>query len=171
MFFTEGQTLEIEDVGNFNHGWAITKFKNLNSDGTTGSNLTFPDTDFPMFRAADAYLMYAEAVKRGGGGSEASALDYVNQIRTRAYGDEGGNISAAELTLEFILDERARELYWECHRRTDLIRYGQFSDGTYVWPWKGNSAIGTQTDSKFDIFPLPNSDVNANSNLQQNTGY
>ena len=51
------------------------------------------DTDFPMFRLADAYLMYAEAVLRGGGGSNAQALTYVNQLRTRAYGDNSGNVT------------------------------------------------------------------------------
>ena len=172
MFFTEGQTLEIVDIGNFNDGYAIEKFKNITTDGATGSNLTFPDTDFPMFRLADAYLMYAEAVLRGGGGSQATALDLVNAIRTRAYGGEtGGNITSADLTLDFILDERARELYWECHRRTDLVRYGKFTGGSYLWPWKGNVAGGSSTDGKFDIFPLPDGDVNANSNLQQNPGY
>jgi len=172
MFYTEGQTLEINDIGNFNDGYAITKFKNVTSNGANGSNLTFPDTDFPMFRLADAYLMYAEAVKRGGAGSEATALNLVNELRTRAFnGSTDGNITSSELTLDFILDERARELYWECHRRTDLVRYGRFTGGSYLWPWKGNAALGTSTNNKFDIFPLPDSDVNANMNLQQNEGY
>jgi hypothetical protein len=172
MFFTEGQTLEIIDIGNFNDGYAVEKFKNLTTGGSTGSHLTYPDTDFPMFRLADAYLMYAEAVKRGGGGSEATALELVNALRTRAFsGSTDGNISAGDLTLDFILDERARELYWECHRRTDLVRYNKFTGGDYLWPWKGNAAVGTATDSKFDIFPIPDSDVNANSNLVQNPGY
>jgi len=172
MFFTEGQTLEIQDISNFNDGYAITKFKNVTSTGATGSDLTFPDTDFPMFRAADAYLIYAEAVLRGGGGSTATALDYVNQVRTRAFGGStDGNITSSELNLDFILDERARELYWECTRRTDLVRYDKFTSGSYLWPWKGNAAEGTATNEKFNIFPIPDSDVNANSNLQQNPGY
>lgn len=172
MFFTENQSKEIFDVGNFQDGYAIEKFKNLTTGGSTGSNLTFPDTDFPMFRLADAYLMYAEAVKRGGGGSEATALELVNALRTRAFnGSTNGNISAGDLTLDFILDERARELYWEGHRRTDLVRYDKFTGGAYLWPWKGNAALGTTTDSKFDIFPIPDSDVNANTNLVQNPGY
>jgi hypothetical protein len=172
MFFTDGQNLEIEDVSAFTDGWAVTKFKNVTSDGASGSDLTHSDTDFPMFRLADAYLMYAEAVKRGGGGSEATALNLVNALITRAYnGATDGNITAQELTLDFILDERARELYWECHRRTDLVRYGKFTGDAYLWPWKGNAAQGIGTNAKFDIFPLPSSDVNANSNLSQNDGY
>ncbi len=171
MFFTENQTKEIVNVGNFQDGYAITKFRNIRQDGTSGSDLTFPDTDFPMFRLTDAYLMYAEAVLRGGGGNLGTALDYINQLRRRAYGDDSGNITQNELTLDFILDERGRELYWEGHRRTDLIRFGKFTGGEYVWPWKGNVAQGTATDSKFDIFPIPDSDVNANPNLVQNPGY
>ncbi|MCF6170133.1 MAG: RagB/SusD family nutrient uptake outer membrane protein [Bacteroidales bacterium] len=171
MFFTEGQTKEIQDIGNFQDGYAITKFKNITSDGLTGQDLTFPDTDFPMFRLADAYLMYAEAVLRGGGGNQATAVEYINQLRTRAYGNTGGNITSADLTLDFILDERARELFWEGHRRTDLVRFGKFSGAAYLWPWKGNTALGTATDGKYDIFPIPDPDINANPNLVQNTGY
>jgi len=171
MFFTEGQSLEINDVGNFQDGWAITKFKNIKRDGNTGSNATFPDTDFPMFRLADAYLMYAEAVLRGGGGDLTKALDLVNALRERAYGDNSGDINQSQLTLDFILDERARELYWEGHRRTDLIRFGKFTGGAYLWPWKGGTPDGIATDSKYDLYPIPSSDVNANPNLVQNPGY
>lgn len=171
MFHSAGQNLEINDIGTFTEGWAVTKFKNLRRDGTTGSNLTHTDTDFPMFRLADVYLMYAEAVLRGGGGSLAEALNYVNALRTRAYGDDSGNITATELKLEFILDERARELYWEAHRRTDLIRFGKFTTGDYHWPWKGNVPDGTATSSHLNIFPIPSSDIGANPNLQQNPNY
>ncbi len=172
MFFTEGQNLEIEDIGLFNDGYAITKFKNVTRAGNPGSDLAFVDTDFPLFRLGDVYLMYAEAVLRGGGGGDVgTALNYVNELRERAYGDDSGNISSNDLTLEFILDERARELYWECHRRTDLIRYGLFTGGEYLWPWKGNAQEGRATEEKFNLFPLPDSDIGANPNLTQNTGY
>ncbi|NHX22016.1 RagB/SusD family nutrient uptake outer membrane protein, partial [Escherichia coli] len=83
------------------------------------------------------YLMYAEAVLRGGSGDLSKALTYVNKIRERAYGNTNGNITASQLTLDFILDERARELAWEGTRRTDLIRFGKFTSGAYLWPWKG----------------------------------
>lgn len=172
IFHTDGQNLEIEDISNFNDGYAVGKFKNVTRDGVPGSNLTFVDTDFPMFRLADVYLMYAEAVKRGGSGGDAgTALGYINEIRTRAYMGESGNINADQMTLDFILDERARELYWECHRRTDLIRFEKFTGGDYVWPWKGKVKDGTSTAEKFNLFPIPASDIGANPNLKQNDGY
>jgi len=172
MFYTDGQSLEIADISQFTDGYAITKFTNLRSDGTPGSDLTFVDTDIPLFRVEDAYLMYAEAVRRGGsGGDLATAVNLVNQIRERAYAGPAGNITANDLTLDFILDERARELYWECHRRTDLVRFGRFSNTTYLWPWKGGVPGGVTRPQFYDVFPIPNSDIGANPNLKQNTGY
>jgi hypothetical protein len=172
MFYTDGQQIEIDNLFEFTHGYAITKWKNVTSGGQNGSDLTHCDTDFPMFRLADVYLMYAEAVLRGGsGGDIGTALGYVNQIRTRAYGDTGGNITGTDLTLDFILNERARELYWEAQRRTDLIRFGKFSGDSYIWTWKGAVKEGKATDAKFDIYPIPASDIIANPNLIQNTGY
>ncbi|MEJ2547062.1 MAG: RagB/SusD family nutrient uptake outer membrane protein, partial [Gemmatimonadota bacterium] len=108
-------SLEVNSITDFCNGYPVPKYTNLNSAGAQGSNPTFPDTDFPMFRLADAYLMYAEVVARGGGGSVAQAVQYVNALRERAYGGAGQNITAEDLTLDFILDERARELYWEGH--------------------------------------------------------
>jgi hypothetical protein len=170
--FSDGQSLEIDDNSDFQQGYAFPKFSNITSSGATGSDLAFPDTDFPMFRLADVYLIYAEAVLRGGSGGDASAaLGYVNQIRERAYGGTTGNIDAADLDLDFILDERVRELAWEGHRRTDLIRYGRFSDSDYLWAWKGGLKEGKSVDSKYDLFPIPSSDMGANPSLNQNTGY
>lgn len=174
MFFTDGQALEINDISVFTDGWAIAKWKNIDAGGNSGSHLTYVDIDFPVFRLADAYLMYAEAVLRGGtGGTVAEATGFINELRERAYGDTNGNISQLELNLDFVLDERAKELYWESHRRTDLIRFGRFSntDSQYVWPWKGGVKEGISTDSKYDVFPIPSSDLAANPNLVQNPGY
>jgi hypothetical protein len=168
LFFTQNQTLEITDVSQFNQGYAIAKYRNVDRNGNTGKDLTFPDTDFPMFRLADAYLMYAEATLRGGNGNPGLALEYANLVRSRA---GAGNISASDLTLDYILDERARELHWECHRRTDLVRFGQFTDGSYVWPLKGNSLTGTQVGRFRNLFPIPSSDLGVNPKLSQNTGY
>lgn len=174
MFWTSGQSLDIDDIAQFTQGYAVTKYKNVTSTGAAAPHAhpDFVDTDYPMFRLADVYLMYAEAVLRGGtGGDAATALDLVNQLRVRSYGDAAGNISSSDLTLNFILDERARELFWEGHRRTDLIRFGQFTDGTSVWAWKGNVAGGVATASYRNLYPIPANDLGANPTLKQNTGY
>ena len=172
MFYVLGQNMEIEKIAEFTDGYPATKFKNVNRDGSGGSDVRWVDVDFPLFRLADAYLMYAEAVLQGGaGGDMATALDLVNQLRLRAYGEPAGNIAMSDLTLDFILDERARELHWECTRRTDLIRHGQFTSGTYTWPWKGGVAEGAPVDDKFNVYPIPSADLTANPNLVQNPGY
>ena len=172
MFYTDGHDLEIDDVADFTQGYGIMKFKNVTQAGTPGSDETFMDTDFPVFRLADIYLMYAEAVLRGGdGGSVGQAVDYINLIRERAYGDQSGNIGQTDLTLDFIIDERARELYWEGHRRTDLIRFDRFSQSDYVWPWKGGVKEGRSTNPKYDLYPIPADDLGANPTLVQNPGY
>ncbi len=172
LFFTEGQTKEINDISSFTDGYAVTKFKNVDTQGNAGSDPSgdFPDTDFPLFRLADAYLMYAEAYLRGGGGSEATAVSYINALRERAYGDDSQNITAEDLTLDFIIDERARELYWEAHRRTDLIRFNLFSENG-IWPYKGGVPQGVTTQGYRDLMPIPASDLGVNTNLTQNPGY
>lgn len=170
VFFTGGQTVGITDLLNFQQGLAAPKYQNVTQTGAPGSDLEFVDTDYPMFRLADAYLMYAEAVLRGGGGTRGQALTYVNALRQRAYGDASGNITDAQLTLDFILAERARELYWEGHRRQDLIRYDRFTDNG-VWVFKGGVQAGRTTESFRDLYPLPASELTANPNLEQNEGY
>jgi hypothetical protein len=171
FFYTTGQTVDVTSISNFNNGVAAPKFENKTSAGADGSNKTHPDTDFPMFRLGDAYLIYAEATLRGGGGDPAQALAYVNALRERAYGNTSADITAGELTLPFLLDERGRELLWEAHRRTDLIRYQLFTGGTYVWQWKGGAPAGTATETFRDLYPLPASELTANPNLVQNPGY
>jgi hypothetical protein len=171
-FYTNGQNLEINDISEFSNGYAVIKFRNKTSTGGNGSNPTWVDTDFPMFRLAEVYLNYAEAALRGGtGGNTTTALNYVNALRTRAYGNASGNVNSAQLTVPFMLDERARELYWEGVRRTDLIRYGQFTEGTYLWAWKGGIQAGRSVASDRKLFPIPSADLVANPNLTQNAGY
>ncbi len=170
MFFTAGQNLDIEDVTLFTDGYAVQKFRNVTSDGAPGSDTDFPDTDFPMFRLADVYLMASEAIVREGGNME-QAVEYFNEVRRRAYNGGGGDITVAELDLDLLIDERARELYWESHRRTDLVRFGKFSDTDYLWAWKGGVKEGAAVGSYRDIFPIPSADISANPNLKQNDGY
>jgi hypothetical protein len=171
FLWTAGQTEDVISISNFNNGVAVQKFTNKTSTGANGSDLEFPDTDFPMFRLGDAYLMYAEAHLRGGGGDRAQALAYVNALRQRAFGGASGNIADGDFDLEFILDERGRELLWEAHRRTDLVRYGLFTGGDYLWQWKGGVSAGRATDTFRDLYPLPASELTTNPNLTQNPGY
>ena len=113
--------------------------------------------------------MYAEATVRGAStGNIGTALGYINQIRARA---QVAPVSTGDLTLDFILAERGRELYWECKRRTDLIRFGKFTGGSKIWQWKGGSVNGTATESYRDLMPIPARNIQANPTLQQNTGY
>jgi hypothetical protein len=169
LFWTEKRTKETGAWSDFNSGYSVVKYTNLNNDGTAGSHTLFPDTDFPLFRLADVYLMYAEAVLRGGsGGSLATALGYVNDLRSRAGVSQINNSS---LTLDFILDERCRELYWEGHRRTDLIRFDSYTKN-YKWNWKNGVFVGTTNISdNYSIFPIPVQELAANKNLVQNKGY
>jgi len=172
-FWTQGQNLQINDVTAFTDGYAVTKFRNLNSDGTAASSNDYGDVDIPLFRLPEMYLTYAEAILRGGAGGDAAlSLTNINKLRTRAYaGSNAGNITSGQLTLQFILDERARELYWEGHRRSDLIRYGLFTSGTYVWPFKGGVKNGTSVPDFRNLYPIPDQDRAVNPNLKQNTGY
>jgi hypothetical protein len=75
------------------------------------------------------------------------------------------------MTLKTVLDERGRELYWEGHRRTDLIRYNLLTTNNYLWQWKGGVASGTGVDAKYNIYPIPSTVRTANPNLSQNPGY
>jgi len=169
--YDTNQTLGVADIGTFNDGYAAPKFTNKTSSGADGSNKGFVDTDFPVFRLGEAYLIYAEAALRGGG-SRAQALTYVNALRERAYGNASGDLpDTTALTLDFILKERGRELLWEAHRRTDLVRFGKFTGPGYIWAWKGGVMAGQTTDGHLDLYPLPQSELIANPNLKQNPGY
>lgn len=175
IFKADNRSLDIDTWGNtfVDQGWAVYKYKNVTSTGMVGSDQQFPDTDFPMFRLGEIYLTYAEAVVRGGqGGSITDALTYVNSLRARGYGNASGNKTTTDLTLDFFIDERARELYWEATRRTDLVRYGQYTSSSYVWQFKGGSKTGTGMPDYMNLFPIPASHLAINSSgLTQNEGY
>ncbi len=188
IFYSSGKSIDITTtaIGTFtSEGWSVYKYTNLNSDGSSGKNVSFPDTDFPMFRLGDVYLMYAEAVARGGaGGSTSTAVSYINVLRERGYGNSDYNITESWLTASAavggtstsvaygnILNERSRELYWEGTRRTDLIRYGLFTSSSYVWAEKGGVIGGIGVDDRYNLFPIPSTDMSVNSNLVQNPGY
>ena len=164
LFYTDTQNADIDDIGEFSNGMAFRKFRNRTSDGGYGKESGFVDTDFPMMRYADVLLMAAECQVRGAGVS--GAIAGFNAVRARA-----GLAPIANPTLQNILDERARELYQECWRRNDLIRFGQFTSSAYLWQWKGNVKDGAAVDDYRALFPIPDSDRLANTKLQQNPGY
>ena len=171
FFFKTGQQVNVDTIGQFSNGIAAPKFTNKTSGGANGAQSGMVDTDFPIFRLADAYLIYAEANLRGGGGTLAQAEAYVDSLRVRAFGNASANIPAGTLTLDTLLAERGRELLFEAQRRSDLVRFGLFTSVTYVWAWKHGVIGGAALDAGRDLYPLPANELIANPNLTQNPGY
>ena len=171
FFFNEGEPDFVATTTKT--GWRCWKWSSLKSDGTildrNSDNFKFSSSDFPMFRLAEMYLIYAEADARLNGGTttDATALGYIKALRDRA-----GVEMPDAVTLDWLLDERARELMLEGHRRTDLIRYGYFTSASFPWAGKGGVPNGkVSLPSYRTLYPLLTSDINANPNLKQNPGY
>ena len=178
--FSGTRPIEIANISLQGQGYILKKYSNKNNAGAVGVNSTFVDTDFPLFRLADVYLMYAEAQMRLSGATNisnttnanATSVGYINALRMRANnGTMAGNVTQSAVTLAFILDERSRELHWEGHRRQDLIRFDKYTGGSYNWAWKGNIAGGTSISDNLKLFPIPAPSLAANKNLTQNPGY
>lgn len=169
LFYNVGHSWNIQKESDFKSGYAYVKFLALHSDGTTPKHTQYVDTDYPMFRAAEAYLNIAEADARlNGGKCTETGLERINAIRKRA----GISSDLTSCTLDQICDEWAREFGFEGRRRMDLIRFNKFGGQTeYKWQWMGGVQDGAPFDKHFNIFPIPNSDLNANGNLKQNPGY
>jgi hypothetical protein len=176
MFLNTDQPLSIPISSDFfgnetkpSYGLNVRKWTNKTHTGGAASATEHPDTDFPMFRMADVYLMYAELAAKGvGGASKSTAKEYINELRVRA---QASLITEADIDSQFVLNERARELYWEGHRRQDLIRFNKYTGSSYIWEWKGNVQPGTGIDEHFKLYPIPQTEINANPNLTQNLGY
>ncbi len=175
-FSANNPTLVGDDWGN--NGYITPKYSNwaYNDDGTINkeaspTNIANPSGDYAAIRLAEVYLMAAEAILQGGGGSQAEALQYVNWIRQRAYADPAGDTSHywTSLSMTDLQNERCRELYQENVRRTDLIRWNQWCTG-YTWEWKGNVENGTNLPEYTKLFPIPTRVMSA-SNFEQTTGY
>lgn len=148
----------------WSNGWKSMKFSNIAHDGTPGPVPGFVECDLPVFRVADAYLMYAECAARGAA-DKTTGQYYFDIIRRRAGVDE------IALTLENIIDERARELYYEGMRRQDLIRFNLYTSADYLWEFKGGVQEGQGVADYRNLFPITAGDVNANPNIVQNPGY
>lgn len=169
LFWTEGHNYVMNDYKEWTDGYPSIKFRNTRYNNPSTTTTSFSSTDFPLYRLADANLMYAECALQGANGADMSkALTLVNDVRIRS---SATPITMGELTLDFIIDERARELNLEGHRRTDLIRFGKFTGSSYLWPWKGNVLNGASIPDTYNLFPIPEQAISANPNLQQNPGY
>lgn len=174
-FFTNYGCVQDFDEKQVSTGWLCWKFCGLDSkdklvqqDGVAG-NWKLSSADMPIFRLAEMYLNYAEADARLNGGvvKDTEALNYIKKLRDRA-----GVSMPAEVNLDWLLDERAREFMWEGHRRVDLIRYGKFTDVNYPWTLKGGILNGKIAIPAYrTIFPIIQSDLSSNNNLVQNEGY
>lgn len=169
LFWGQDRTLSVDDVSQFKNGFSVTKYNNYYSTGAAAHHSRFPDTDFFLMRYAEALLTYAEADARANGNVVTSeGVRLINELRARAHASE-----RASYSLDDILDEWSREFYFEGRRRIDLIRFGYFGgyDSPYKWQWKGGVKAGVNFDPHYNIYAIPESDLNANSNLVQNPGY
>ena len=173
LFFGKGRDLVVETPTEYTSGYAVGKYRNTYSNGGNPHNSKFVDTDYFLMRSAEAYLIAAEADARlNGGVTTTVGKGYIDAIRQRANNKD----LKASYNLNQILDERARELYYEGFRRTDLIRYGYYGgekSGEYLWEWKGGIKNGQAIAAYLNVFAIPAEDVNSNPNLKgkQNTGY
>ena len=172
LFFGKGRELVVKTPTEYTSGYAVGKYRNTYSNGGNPHNSKFVDTDYFLMRSAEAYLIAAEADARLNNGTTSTVgTGYINALRERA-----NTNTISQYSLNQILDERARELYHEGFRRTDLIRYGYFggpNSSQYLWDWKGGSEKGVGFAAYRNLFAIPAKDINANPNLKdkQNTGY
>lgn len=155
--------VETDVISGFKDGLSIVKWQNIRSDGQPTNHTEYPDTDIPLFRLAEAYLIRAEANFRTGG----DAVTDINVLRKRANCTK----LVQSVTEKDIVDEWAREFYLEGRRRSDLVRFGMFTTNKYLWDWKGGAQNGTSVSSFYNVYPIPVTDINNNPNMSQNTGY
>lgn len=165
IFWGKDRTLELGDNDKFAAGIATPKWNNNYSTNGTPHDSKNVDIDFFLFRVAEAYLNAAEAAMHLN--DEAKAKGYIDALRNRAHATV-----RPSYTLNDVLDERARELYCEGQRRTDLIRFNQFGgQASYTWDYKGGSPKGTTFAKTNNLYPIPSSEILSNKNLTQIDGY
>lgn len=172
MFYIKGRSESMDGaLYSFMNGWSCLKFNNI-PHGQTDQEylpqsllLSYSNVDFPMIRLGEIYLIYAEACMNTGAAGQ--AMPYVSLLSERA-----GVNPPAEITPEWLVAERARELMWEAHRRTDLIRYGLYHTDAYLWPYKGGDSYAGQAFPEYKcLFSIPPTELATNDALVQNPGY
>lgn len=161
------RTTSTEEKTTFSAGLGIMKWTNAYCDPANGSpkDVSYSDTDVPLFRVAEAYLTLAEATFRLEGATN-KVITLLNALRSRAHANPLSTVTERE-----ICDEWCREFYFEGRRRSDLIRFGYFTSGEYLWDWKGGSYTGTGVSPIYNVYPIPANELSANSNMTQNLGY
>lgn len=172
MFYIKGRNESMENaLYVFMNGWSCLKFNNIpygvsESDFlATADTKAFSDVDFPMIRLGEIYLIYAEACMHTGD-------DVLGLARLAELSQRAGVSAPLEIAEDFLMEERARELMWEAHRRTDLIRYGLFTSSDYIWPYKGGDSFAGQAFPDYmTLYPLPPTELAVNDALKQNPGY
>lgn len=140
--------------------------RNVKYEIRKGGNISQMSNDVPVFRLADIYLTKAEALMRKNGGTASTeAVNLVNEARARCFdaSDPAATYTTTSLTLDELLNERAREFSWEGWRRNDLIRFGKFTSGTW-WDKKPSAPYRI-------VFPIPAASISLNPGLIQNPGY
>ena len=167
-FYIKGRTESMQDnLNTFLNGWSCIKFNNVPHDmdavdyASTAATKNFSDIDWPLIRLGEINLIYAEACMHAGG--DASA-------QVKALADRADVAAPKAVDADWLMAERARELMWEGHRRTDLIRYGKWISG-YNWTYKGGNFGGQDLPSHFTVFPVPSTELATNLELEQNPGY
>ena len=169
FFWIKDRQQTIEVLGNFTEGWSCYKFSNIPHDKTAdefsaeASSILYSNIDYPLIRLGEIHLIYAEACMHVGG--DASA-------QIKALADRANVAAPAAIDEDFLIAERARELMWEGHRRTDLVRFGKFTSKDFPWPFKGGVVQGNvDLGDHMNIFPIPSSEMASNLDLVQNPGY
>ena len=167
-FYIKGRSESMEDnINTFLNGWSCIKFNNTPHDiepsayASVAASKSFSDIDWPLIRLGEIHLIYAEACMYAGGSAQEQLEALTGRVNATV---------PAQITKEWLMEERARELMWEGHRRTDLIRYGKWISG-YNWTYKGGKFEGIDLPSHFNIFPMPHIELTANLDLVQNPGY
>ncbi|MBR5640067.1 MAG: RagB/SusD family nutrient uptake outer membrane protein [Muribaculaceae bacterium] len=152
-------------------GWDYCKWSNRPSNNSTVNQST-ANTDFPLLRVAEAYLILAEVdAKLNTTESNAEGLEALNTVRARS-----GAAPFSELTLSNVYDEWAREFAFEGLRRTILVRRNFFGVigsvyGPTIWDWKAGINEGREFDPTKNVFAIPASVLAQNSQMTQNPGY
>lgn len=161
------RTMDPSAINSFQSGLSIVKWQNIRSDGRSTSHTEYPDTDIPLFRLAEAYLTRAEANCRLNDTN--AALQDI--LTLRSHRGCTTQPQANEIDEMYILDEWAREFYLEGRRRSDLVRFDCFTTDKYLWDWKGGVKEGKSVSDIYNVFPIPETDINNNPNMSQNEGY